>query len=163
MKYLTLIRHAKSDWSDIGLKDYDRPLNRRGEKAAPMMGQRMATNNILPEILICSPAERARRTARLIADQLDLGEDTIRYQPLLYEAGLETFIELAGQFPSFEHVAVIGHNPGLSSFAEWLCPDAPGWLPTCAVLNMELNVDHWQAIYTHCASILHYDYPKNSA
>ena len=70
MKYLYLIRHAKSSWSDPRLSDFDRPLNKRGKRDLPVMGQRMATYEPKPELIISSPAKRARRTARGIGTAL---------------------------------------------------------------------------------------------
>lgn len=160
MKRLTLIRHAKSDWNDHRLIDYDRPLSTRGKKAGPKMGKRMVAAGIIPQLLLSSPAKRARKTAQLMATELDLEQEEISYHEDIYAADLETLIDLATEFTPLEHIAIIGHNPGLTDFAAWLCPDAPDWLPTCAVIDLELNIKTWDAINANCGSIRYYDYPK---
>ena len=70
MKTLYLVRHAKSSWKDSSLTDRERPLNKRGEKDAPMMGKRLLSRSVRPSLIMTSPAKRARRTARLIAREL---------------------------------------------------------------------------------------------
>ena len=164
MKYLTLIRHAKSDWGRNDLADFDRPLNPRGKKTAPLMGRRLAERGTIPELLISSPAKRARKTARLIARELGIPKHTIVYQPEIYAAGEETLVEIIGSLPEHcNYAALIGHNPGISELAAWLCPNPPGWMPTCAILTLELDSGSWKEVSRGCGHILHYDYPKKSA
>jgi phosphohistidine phosphatase len=160
MKNLTLIRHAKSDWSSGVNSDFDRLLNVRGKKAAPTMGRRMVETRILPDLLVCSPAKRAKQTAELLAEELDYNQTDIIYEPDIYEASVNTLINLVTGFPAHEHIAIIGHNPGLSDLAEWLCLEVSDWLPTCAILSLELAITDWEEINKNCASLLRYDYPK---
>lgn len=162
MKYLTLIRHAKSDWGDPSLPDFARPLNGRGKKAAPKMGKRMAERGDIPDLLISSPANRANKTARLIAKELKIPRDNIEYIPEIFEAKIKTLIKLVSDLSEYEHVALVGHNPGISDLAEWLCPNAPGWLPTCAILTLKLDISSWKKIKKGSGHIVHYDYPKKS-
>lgn len=70
MKRLTLVRHAKSSWKDPSLDDFDRPLNQRGERDAPVMGRRLKARGARPSLILTSPAKRAKRTARLIAEAI---------------------------------------------------------------------------------------------
>lgn len=163
MKRLTLIRHAKSDWKSASLSDFDRPLNPRGKKAASLMGRRLVERGTIPELLISSPARRARKTAKLMARELGISKHAIVYRFEIYEAGEETLITLIGDLEDrYEHVALVGHNPGISALAAWLCPDSSGWMPTCAVLTLELSCN-WEDITRGYGCILHYDYPKKSA
>lgn len=163
MKRLTLIRHAKSDWSDVSLSDFDRPLSGRGKKNAPKMGGRLAKRGDIPNLLVSSPAKRAAKTTRLIAQELKIPKDEIVYQPDIFAAKLKTLITLICGLPAHKHIALIGHNPGLSELAEWLCPDAPGWLPTCAILTIDLDIKNWEKVKKGCGHIFHYDFPKKSA
>lgn len=162
MKHLTLIRHAKSDWSDAALSDFDRPLNERGKKAAPKMGKRMVMRGDIPDILLSSPAKRARKTTRLIAQELEIPKSEIVYHPEIFEAKTKTLIGLISSLSDHEHVALTGHNPGLSELAGWLCSESPDWLPTCAVLTIALDIDRWGKIKKGCGHILNYDFPKKS-
>lgn len=160
MKKLTLIRHAKSDWSSAAASDFDRPLNRRGNKAAPVMAARIRERDRIPDLLVSSPAQRAFETAELLAHELDLPLDQIVFRRDIYEASLATLIEIVRQLPAPEHIALIGHNPGLSELGLWLCPRAPAWLPTCAVLELELAAADWSGVEADCATLACYDYPQ---
>lgn len=163
MKYLTLIRHAKSDWSDASLSDFERPLNGRGKKAAPKMGRRMAERGDIPDLLLSSPAKRAAKTARLMAQELEIPKESIDFQAEIFAANRKTLIKLVSELPEHNHVAVVGHNPGLPELAEWLCPNSPGWLPTGAVLTLRLDISAWKKVKKGCGHVAHYDYPKKSA
>ena len=161
MKKLTLIRHAKSDWHSESQTDFDRPLNERGKKAAPLMGKRLSARDNFPDLLICSPAKRTRQTAKKIAKQLAYPENAIELREEIYEATLDTLIELTKELPDqHAHVMLIGHNPGFSEFGEWFTGEAPDWLPTCGLLELELPVANWAAIEQGCATLLLYDFPK---
>lgn len=160
MKKLTLIRHAKSDWNTGATRDVDRPLNGRGNKAAPLMAGRISERGSVPDLFVSSPARRAFETVSLLVEALEFpGRDT-QFCEDIYEASLATLIEVVRQLPDCEHVALVGHNPGLSELGLWLCPQAPEWLPTCAVLELELAVDDWNAVVAGCAKRLYYDFPK---
>ena len=161
MKQLTLIRHGKSDWHSSADSDFDRPLNGRGKKAAATMGERLAIASHHPDLLVSSPAKRARSTARRIAKQLDYPEAQILYREDIYEADLETLIELiqnlAGEAAA---VIMVGHNPGFSELSQWFSSAAPDWLPTCGQVVLELPIDNWAQAAENCATLLNYDYPK---
>ena len=160
MKHLTLIRHAKSDWSDPTLADFDRPLNSRGKKAAPLMGRRMVKAGIIPDLFISSPAKRASKTAKLLARELEISKEAIIYNPEIFAAKPETLIKIISECPNAEHIALIGHNVSLTDLAGWLSSEAPNWLKTCAVISFRLDIDDWKNISQGCGTILHYDYPK---
>ena len=161
MKKLTLLRHAKSDWNSAATSDFDRPLNQRGKKAAPLMGTRLAERDSSPELLLSSPAKRARQTATIIAEQVDYPEERIEFAEEIYDAARLTLINLVKSLSDdFEDVMLIGHNPGFSELGEWLTPEAPDWLPTCGLLELELVCASWTEIGENCATLLLYDYPK---
>ncbi len=163
MKKLTLIRHAKSDWNTTAATDFDRPLNARGKKAAPLMGQRLASRGCSPDLLLSSPAKRARQTAKKIAREIAYSEQQIAFDQAIYDARLETLIEiLQGLDDNIGNVIMLGHNPGFSELGEWLTADAPDWLPTCGVLELELPIDRWRQAEAGCAKLLVYDYPKKA-
>ncbi len=160
MRRLILIRHAKSDWSNPDLRDYERPLNTRGKKAAPLMGQTIAAKGWCPDCLVSSPAKRARKTAILIAAELGIDKGDVIYQEDIYDARVGDLIDLVKTFPDLPSIALIGHNPGLSELGQWLCSSAPGWLKTCAVLVLDLDIDRWEDLHSACGTILGYTYPK---
>jgi phosphohistidine phosphatase len=161
MKRLTLIRHAKSDWSSAAISDFDRPLNGRGKKAAPLMGQRLAADGCAPDHLLSSPAKRARQTAKKIAGEIGYPPEEIEYRPAIYDADLQTLVDqVRGLDDSLNQVILIGHNPGFSELGQWLTSAAPEWLPTCGLLDLELAIERWADASADCATLLRYDYPK---
>jgi phosphohistidine phosphatase len=123
MVTLSLFRHAKSAWDNPGLGDFDRPLAPRGEKKAPRMGRYIANEGLEPDIVLCSPAVRARQTLELAAAEWKTSPE-IRYEDALYHAGPADMLGLVKALPpSCAHSMLIGHNPGFHSFAVTLCGD----------------------------------------
>ena len=91
MKTLFLIRHAKSSWDDTALPDKDRPLNDRGRRDAPKMGERLAKRDVKPDLILSSPAVRALRTAEIIAKKLDYRRKIVVNERLYAAGALEVF------------------------------------------------------------------------
>lgn len=144
MRYLTLIRHAKSSWAHPEITDFERPLNPRGRRDAPLMAQQIAATDGLPDLWVSSPATRAVMTARMFADALQQPVDAINLVPPLYEASLDTLIAAVRQLPETAHrVWLFGHNPGLTLLGQWLATSAPAHLPTCAAARFVLPDTHW--------------------
>src|SRR5215210_125891 len=113
MKTLLLLRHAKSSWSDPMLRDFDRPLNERGLKAAPLVGRFMRKRKIQPGLVLGSPAERARQTAALVAEAAQLTAAQ-RFDERIYEASAIRLLEIISQIEeTVDEAMLVGHNPGL--------------------------------------------------
>ncbi|HEY1625784.1 MAG TPA: histidine phosphatase family protein [Streptosporangiaceae bacterium] len=113
---LLVLRHAKSDWPE-GVADHDRPLGKRGRRDAPNVGQWMATNGYLPDVVVCSTAQRTRQTWELIAAKLPSVPE-VTFDPRAYGASAQTLLYLARELPDeFRTALLIGHNPGVSEFA----------------------------------------------
>lgn len=172
MKYLTLIRHAKSSWDDRSLKDHDRPLNERGRNQAPMMGRFIARTYLgaggvnallpLPDRLLSSTALRAVTTAQLMQPALGTGSEIIALDPRAYLAEPKTLLQIVREFPDhWNHVMIFGHNPGISEFAEdMLKRDLIEEMPTCAAALLELPWDAWAAADWKEARLVGYITPK---
>jgi phosphohistidine phosphatase len=120
--YLYIMRHAKSDWSIPGKSDFDRPINKRGQKNAKRIGQWMAENNHIPQQIISSPAQRARQTTKLVANQLSKdGPEKILYDQELYLAGLDTLIECIQIYKNdLNSLMLVAHNPGMEQLITYL-------------------------------------------
>ncbi|MEJ2492159.1 MAG: histidine phosphatase family protein [Desulfuromonadales bacterium] len=162
MKRLILVRHAKSSWANPDLKDFDRPLNSRGERDAPIMGQRLLKGGLVPQVIVTSPAKRAWTTAQLIAQEIGIGAQEIIRYPEIYEADVATLMAVIGHLAEdWKDVMLVGHNPGLSELAEYLTGKAFGNLPTCAVCSLVLPISDWHQVKKLCAEVCHLDYPKN--
>ena len=86
MKTVILVRHAKSSWKDSSLKDYDRPLNKRGKRDAPFMGKKIREREILPDLILSSPAKRARKTAIRVAEEIGYPKEKIQYDDKMYHS-----------------------------------------------------------------------------
>jgi phosphohistidine phosphatase len=117
MLTLSLLRHAKSSWDSPGVDDFDRPLASRGEAAAPRMGAFMARHKIAPELILCSPAVRARQTLDLVLPELP-GTPTVAYEEALYLAAPKVLIERVRKIDAkVTHVMIVGHDPGMQALA----------------------------------------------
>ena len=159
MKKLYLIRHAKSDWSNPSLDDFDRPLNKRGKKNAPFMGKILNQKGISPDLIISSPAYRARNTAIKIAKKIKY-HDEIIFNEYLYEASLKTILEIVNYIADeYDNVFIVGHNPGLNMLAFYLI-DFNDNIPTSGVLEIEFNCDLWREASKRNANFVSFDYPK---
>jgi len=122
MKQLFLLRHAKSSWDDPDMDDFDRPLNKRGRKAAKAMAAYLREAEIQPQSVLCSPAKRTRDTLKYL--QPALGDAPIQFDRRIYEASYQTLLHCLADVPAeTESVLMIGHNPGLERLALYLMSD----------------------------------------
>lgn len=161
MKTLTLIRHAKSSWSDSGLTDKQRPLNARGLRDAPEMGARLNTHGIRPSLICASPAVRAWTTAKLIADAIGYPQEFLQREDGLYLASTDSIRDvLLGQDSGFNSIALVGHNPGMTQFANQLIPGLTNNLSTAGIVSVQFEQDDWNLYETPTATLLVHDWPK---
>lgn len=161
MKTLTLVRHAKSSWKDAGLADRDRPLSRRGERDAPAMGKRIADAGIRPSLILSSPAVRAWETARMVAQAISYPLEFLQQEKQLYLASPESILDvIAAQDEQFNNLMIVGHNPGLTEFANYLSPGLTDNLPTAGVVAVSFEGDDWRLYEQPETELLLYDYPK---
>jgi len=166
MKKLFIIRHAKSSWDDPELDDFDRPLNKRGQKDAPRMGKRLKEKRITPDIMLSSPAERALATCIAIAKVLEFDKSKIKTDRKLYHASEDEILNIIRNLKDSprdsEEVALIfGHNPGLTEFANTLLNQTIDNIPTCGIVAAELPVERWQDVTFGCGKMLFFDFPKS--
>jgi phosphohistidine phosphatase len=161
-RFLTLVRHAKSDWGDPSLADFDRPLNGRGERDAAFMAQLLAGEGFRPDLIVSSPARRALATARRFAQACGVPEGAVAEAPSIYEAPPSRIAAVVRETPdAVKHLAVFGHNPGLESLANRLLDrDSIDRLVTCGVVELELPDGPWSALGEECAELVRYRYPK---
>lgn len=163
MRRLTLVRHARSDWSLPGQNDWDRPLNERGQRDAPEMARRLRSRRLKPERILSSPAVRAITTAAVMARELKVPAAHVLQDERLYLASpadlLAVIRELGGDA---QHLMVFGHNPGITEFANRLSAgDHIDNLPTCGVFTAQFTIDSWPELDWHSGQAAEFDYPKN--
>jgi phosphohistidine phosphatase len=160
-KRLTLLRHAKSSWNNPGLDDRDRPLNKRGERDAPMMGQRLLKKETRPSLILTSPAKRARQTARLIAREIGYPREFLQTEHELYLADPGTMLAIiAQQDNAFNDIVLCAHNPGITDLANRLSGASIDNVPTCGMVFLEAEISSWDEINTSRCTLAEFDYPK---
>jgi phosphohistidine phosphatase len=160
-RVLTLVRHAKSSWNNDDLEDFHRPLNNRGFKVAPEMGQRFAEKKCKLDAIISSPATRAITTAQIIAQKNGFNIDQITSNIEIYEATLDVLMDLIHQVnDQFGSIMLVGHNPGFTELVNHLVYASIDNMPTCAIAQIQLDVDSWKEISKHSGELISFDYPK---
>lgn len=161
MKRLYLIRHAKSSWAEPGLPDFDRPLNGRGKADAPFMGKRLADHGVNPDLILSSPAKRARKTARSIAETVGFPKNLIRFDETIYGADVPDLLAAIARVPDEHEVLFfVGHNYGITDLAQWLTGRNTGVIPTCGVVGIEFDRLTWQGLQEGSGRLLFFDFPK---
>ena len=162
MKRLTLIRHANAEWKDASIADFDRPLNRRGTSEAESIGKLLMENELVPDLLLVSTARRTQQTAEIVARMLGLPSRLIKPEEQLYLARAAVILERArGTGPKIEHLAIIGHNPGISELARSLAPEDVSMpeLSTAAACTLTYPVNSWADISARAARAVRYEPP----
>jgi phosphohistidine phosphatase len=161
MKSLLLVRHAKSSWADPGQQDIDRPMNDRGKQDAPDMARRLKQRSIHIDLLVSSPAKRARKTAKLFAEELDIRKDDILVVDRLYLAGHDDFISAITSIDDkYTTIALFSHNPGITSFANSLTDVRLDNMPTASIFAVTANTQTWRTFPDSVKQFLFFDYPK---
>ena len=164
MKQLFLIRHAKSDWGGSSVSDFDRELNDRGLTDAPMMGHRLKKRGVVPDGVVSSPAQRARKTAEIICESIGYSADRIEYVDKLYEASIEDLQAVINNLgDQWQQVLLFGHNPTLTEATHYFASASIANVPTCGVVQIEFAVESWGDIGRGSGQLFEFDYPGNAA
>ena len=150
MKRLTLMRHADARWKDAGLSDLERPLARRGIAAAEAMARRLQELELVPDLLLASPARRAQQTAEILARELALPR--VLCEESLYLAGAGELLKaVQATGPRVTHLLLVGHNPGVSELVRQLVPQAGSrTLGPGALCSIAFEAAHWSAVSAAC-------------
>ena len=169
MKILTLLRHAKSGWDDPGLRDFDRPLNRRGRRAAHAVGRAMRAEGMTFDAVIASPAVRVSQTLRDLGESYG-GDLRATEEPALYLASPSVLLDTIHEADdAAERLLVVGHNPGLEQLALLLSGTAEDGLlgilaekyPTAAVAVIRFDVEHWSQIAEGTGTLTRFLRPRD--
>lgn len=153
-----LMRHAKSDRSDVSQNDFDRPLNPRGRKTAPRMGKWLRKHKLVPDVVISSPAQRARETTLLTAGQLRFPEKKIIWDERIYNGSVPALLAvIESHAPVAGTSLLVGHNPGLDDLLAHLCTgplplDEEGKLLTTGAIAV-LTLDPGRGLDRGCAEL----------
>jgi len=160
-KQLLLVRHGKSDWGNLDLKDFDRPLNKRGKENAPEMAERLVNRGFHFNLMVSSPAKRAKSTAKFFAEAYDV--DDIQYEESIYEANTTALLKVVnGLDDNADTVVMFGHNPGFTELANELSDADIYNIPTAGMVLMSFPFDSWKMVSKGTGDLVFFDYPKNS-
>lgn len=167
MKTLTLLRHAKSAWDDPVARDFDRPLNKRGRRAAKTIGREMRTQNLVFDSVIASPAVRVVETLADVADGYGHAFDP-RYDKRIYLATADTLLDLIHEADDgAERLLIVGHNPGLERLAmlltsgEGLRTELAIKYPTATVAEITLPVEQWREAREGIGTLVRFIRPRD--
>ncbi|MGG7567627.1 SixA phosphatase family protein [Rhodovulum sp. DZ06] len=173
MRRLILMRHAKSSWADVNQHDAARPLNERGRRAAPVMGDWIAKQGLVPDFALVSTARRTLETWELAAPRM-AGPTGLppnhASEPSIYNAAPETLLRLVQEQPDdIGALLVLGHEPGVPGLLRALCgPEvveggarAFGKYPTGAVAALEFEVERWAEVTAGAGRLVAYAQPRD--
>lgn len=161
MKRLILIRHAKSSWSDYSIDDFDRSLNKRGERDAPFMARKLAKKGIKPDLIVSSPAKRAITTAKVFAKAFEYPTKNIRQDKSIYEAAMATVLAIVnGLEDEVNTVIIFGHNPAFTFLANYFITEYIDNLPTCGIVSVVTDMERWRFVNSNNTKLEFLDYPK---
>lgn len=157
-KTLYIIRHAKSSWN-FELPDHDRPLGLRGRRDVKKIGKYLSNKQPTPGMIISSTASRAFYTALFIADEWGFPEEDIIITKDLFHSGVDGMMDILSKSIG-DSVAIVGHNPGLTSLCNRLTDEYLDNLPTCGVMGISFKMDQWQDIKKTKGSKIFSAFPK---
>jgi phosphohistidine phosphatase len=161
LKRLYLIRHAKSSWSNLKISDFDRPLNQRGKREAPLMAQRLAKYGVCPDALISSPAKRARTTAEIVAKGVNYPLKQICFDDSVYTSETVDLLQvLRKTTDQVETAFLVGHNYAITDLAVLLTGEYIRKIPTSGIVAMDLSVDSWAEVGPGKGAMLFFDFPE---
>jgi phosphohistidine phosphatase len=158
---LFIIRHGKSSWDYDDLDDIDRPLADRGLRNADTMAHRLLKKGDIPELIYSSPANRALNTALIMSRIWKLGPDQLQIQDVLYMAYVSEIHRVVGSAPDqVKRLAIFGHNPTFTMYANTFLADPLENLPTAGTVVVYLQSESWKGIDRSHVKHAEVDYPK---
>lgn len=165
MKTLYLLRHAKSSWSEPGLGDQQRPLSKRGQGDAPVMGERFRARGEFLDCVVSSPARRARDTAELFAGACGFDSAEIAVEPELYFLGSDSIdAVIRARDDRVQALMLVFHNPDITEFANSIdYAFRVDNVPTCGLLRLHCDIDQWDDWSRQRARVDYFDFPKNDS
>lgn len=160
-KQLLLVRHGKSDWGNLDLKDFDRPLNKRGKENAPEMAERLLNRGFKFDLMVSSPAKRAKSTAKFFAEAYQV--DQIQFEASIYEANTQALLKVVNHLDDDANTVVMfGHNPGFTDLVNELSDADIYNIPTAGMVLISFPFESWKMVSKGTGDLIFFDYPKNS-
>jgi len=155
-----LVRHAKSDWSDGSLSDFERGVKKRGYKDLNTIGSYLALKNIAPDYVLSSAALRAQITTEELIKKISYNGE-VEYMDELYLTKPETILNvLSLEDNRYNSILLVGHNPSISELANFLQNENIAKFPTLGVLKIDFDIDSWQDILQKKGKLDFFIFPK---
>ncbi len=161
MKTLYLVRHAKSSWKDTKLRDFERPLNKRGLNDAPLMGKVLKKMNIKPDLIISSPAKRTLDTAEYFCEKINFPFEDVIFDDSFYNGSSEDLLkEIQDQKYDINSIMIFAHNPGLTDLHNYLCDEFIENIPTAGVSILNFDSESWNDLKEKSCELEFFEFPK---
>ena len=161
MKTLFLVRHAKSSWTQLHLPDIDRPLNERGYNDAHLVSKTMLHKTKLPDQMISSSAVRAMTTALIFARTFAYPEEKIQIESQLYETTVQDYLHVISRVSDeVQTLMIFAHNFTISEIVPYFLGNTFEEMPTCAILGIDIETDHWSDVRNSHGKQAFYLFPK---
>jgi len=161
MKTLYLNRHAKSSWADTTLSDFDRPLNKRGMRDVPLMGEILSKKIIPPQLIYSSPAQRAIITAKQIAESINYDIKNIIQDQNIYDAVVSDLVRIINSVPDkYDVIMFFGHNPTFTMTSNYLSDKYIENIPTSGFVQIDFDLQSWKDVDGETGKLILFEYPK---
>ena len=162
MKNIIFLRHAKSSWSNPGLRDHDRPLNKRGNRDAPIMASQLKKMYPIIDQVFVSTSQRTRETIQYFIEEYGENLKNISFEASLYHGSPNDYQDMLIQAsPESETILMVGHNPGITYVANDCSSNSfIDNIPTCGIFILQSNEEHWHEVNLTSCSRLLFIYPK---
>ena len=161
MKKIILIRHAKSSWKEVHLSDFDRPLNKRGIRDSKFMSLELSKKIDSVDALYSSSSNRTKLTSNFFLEKIKIKSNKIFFLEDFYQAGSNYLFNSILSFDdSYSSVILVGHNPGITNFANLLLGISFYNVPTCGIIVIEFEVEKWSLINKNSGKLIYKMFPK---
>lgn len=161
MKSLFLIRHAKSSWAESHLTDFERPLNQRGIESIQTMGKLMVKKNVTIGHLFASSSARTHATALGLMSVMGINSPKVSFHEELYHASYRTLLKFTCSISNqLDNVALVGHNPGMTDYVNYLTDGYIDNIPTCGIIKINFKTDNWKEVSGGTGELEFFDFPK---
>lgn len=162
-KTLTIVRHADALHNASGESDFDRKLSTKGEKDAAAMARHLRQKGLRPDLILASPAKRAKQTAEIFAEQLEMDSE-VQYELEMYNASEQTLANVirSSAIPDETNsLMIVAHNPGISRLGMQHSALIQNFLPPCGVLVLQLELDSWSDFQPKKSRLLSTEFPED--
>lgn len=156
---LYLLRHAKSSWRDLTCDDFDRPLKKKGIKDSKLLGDSLCSKKLDISCIISSSAARAKQTAEIIYDKIQLNNKII-FCKQIYDSNIFNLLEFVRNInEDIMNVILVGHNPALTELNNYLSGHIIENIPTCGIVGLEFT-NTWKDLSENCCKLILFEFPK---